>query len=300
MDKINICVCTYKRDKLLSTCLKSLYNVDIPAGSKVTLTVIDNHSERCAKTVIDRLSPIATIPTYYVNEPNRGIPHARNRAIKESLSLQAKYLIFLDDDEHAPKDWLKNLYQYCINKGGNLVVSGRVISKLPDNVSEDIAPLLCNKRHRPTGTSLTACATNNVIFPLALTQQLALKFDASNPQAGGEDTIFFSKMANEGVTIECCAEAILYEEISSDRATLKWLIQRKFWAGTINAWRKMQQGRWWPSIIISSSIQVLFYGLLSLLLFVAGFSLQRNRSLLKMSRSAGEICGLFGYRVNSY
>jgi succinoglycan biosynthesis protein ExoM len=300
MHIVNICVCTYNRNELLEKCLLSLYAMEIPPDTQVSVTVIDNHERQLARKIVDELSATSTLQTYYVHETKRGIPHARNQAITESYALKADYLAFIDDDEWVATDWLSKLYGYCMQRGGELVVSGVVISELPANVPEAIAPLLTNSRRLTTGTALTACATNNVIFPLAITRQLGLQFDASNPQAGGEDTVFFTKMDLQGIAIEHCAEAIVYEHIPPARTKLKWLAKRKFWAGTINAWRKQQQGRWWLSILISSALQVIAYSLLLIVLSLAGQSLPRNKALMKVSRAAGELAGLFGYRVDSY
>ena len=110
--------------------------MDIPTNTHITLTVIDNHDQQSAKTVVDELTPAATIPTHYVNEPKRGIPHARNRAMIESRAQHAKYLVFIDDDEWVAQDWLCKLHQYCHSKGGELVVSVQVISVLPANIQK--------------------------------------------------------------------------------------------------------------------------------------------------------------------
>lgn len=274
--------------------------MDIPADTQVSVTVIDNHDEQLGRQLIDDLAGASSISTFYINETKRGIPHARNRALTESLSLQADYIAFIDDDEWVARDWLCQTYEYCLSRGGNLVVSGDVVAEIPANIPADIKPLLVHNKQRPTGTTLSACATNNVLFPTAIIQQFNLKFDDSNPLAGGEDTIFFSKIASHGVAIEKCAEAIVYESIPAERANLIWLSKRKFWAGTINAWRKRQQGRSWLSILVSSTAQLFTYSLVVVILTVTGQSLKRNKALLKASRCAGEICGLFGLRVNSY
>lgn len=99
MDKINICVCTYKRKELLAKCLHSIYNMALPSDTEITLTVIDNDEQQSAKQVIDDFSTASSLPTYYVNERKHGIPHARNRALTESYALQADYLVFIDDDD---------------------------------------------------------------------------------------------------------------------------------------------------------------------------------------------------------
>jgi glycosyltransferase involved in cell wall biosynthesis len=300
MDKINICVCTYKRAQLLKKCLLSLYAMKTPSHCEVTISVIDNHDEQSAKIVVDELKASSTIPTHYFSELNRGIPFARNRAIIETQNLGANFLVFIDDDEWVRKDWLTHLYEYCISRGGYIIISGDVIPELPADVPLDIKPFLYKKNIHPTGKKLSSCATNNVIFPTAISKNLGLQFDVSRPFSGGEDTIFFSTAARNGIRIEKCTEAIVHEHIPNDRATLKWLLKRKFWVGTVNAWRKQQKGTKWLSIFVSSLAQLLWHSSLTIVLTLVRQRKKRNNSALKASRSAGEFCGLFGYRVDSY
>ena len=251
MDKVNICICTYKREQLLKKCLLSLYAMDIPAETTVTISVIDNHDQQSAKRVIEELASSSTLPTFYFSEASRGIPFARNRALMETHNIGAQFLVFIDDDEWVKQDWLTQLYGYCIAKGGYLVISGDVIPEFPADIPPDIKPLLHRKNKHPTGKKLSSCATNNVIFPIAIAQNLNLQFNERNPFSGGEDTIFFSTMARHGINIEKCTEALVYEYIPPSRATLTWLLKRKFWAGTINAWRKQQNNKMWLAIFAS-------------------------------------------------
>ena len=103
----------------------------------------------------------------YVSEPRRGIPVARNAAVAFATSLNADYLVFIDDDEWVENDWLVTLFSYCKEKGGRSVISGHVIADLPDDVPVHLAQLFNNKES-VTGKALKSCATNNVIIPMYL------------------------------------------------------------------------------------------------------------------------------------
>ncbi len=58
------------------------------------------------------------------------------------------YLVFIDDDEWVEPDWLVNLYGYCKANGGNIIVSGKVISDLPRDISDEIKGLFNKKIDR--------------------------------------------------------------------------------------------------------------------------------------------------------
>ncbi len=300
MDKINICICTYKRGALLKKCLTSLYETELPKDVSVSITVIDNDDKQSARIIVDELSATSPLPTHYFCESKRGIPCARNRAIMETQKIGANYLVFIDDDEWVTKDWLIHLYSYCIKKGGKVVVSGDVIPEIPAETPNEIKPFLYRENKHPTGTSLTSCATNNVLMPTSISKDLDLWFDESQPYSGGEDTIFFSTANRLGIRIEKCTEAIVKEHIPVERTKIKWLANRKFWVGTVNAWRKRQKGKLWINIFISSFTQLLWHSLLIPIMWLTRQKTKRNKAILKVSRAAGEVCGLFGYRIKSY
>ena len=299
MIRINICICTYKREKLLLSCLESLVAVLIPADTEIAVTIIDNDRTRSAEKVVNTFSIKAPFHVYYHCENKRGIPCARNRAIEETHSLGSDYFIFIDDDEWAQPDWLEQLHTYCQNQGGDVIVSGSVISELPQEIPEHIIGLF-NKKRQVTGTQLTSCATNNVLIPVAVTKVSGLRFDEKNSLAGGTDTIFFYMAVKAGAVILKCAEALVHETIPPNRATLKWLSKRKFRAGITVAWRKMQDGRSRLSIVFSSIFTIILELLRCSLMVLIDNRLKRNKSWLKVCRSLGIMSGVLGITVASY
>jgi len=299
MMQINICICTYKREKLLISCLESLAKVQVPAGTEVTVTVIDNDPLRTAEKSVNIFSHSSPLQIYYHCENKRGIPCARNRAIDETQRLKSDYLIFIDDDEWPQPDWLVQLYTYCQSQGGDVIISGSVISELPQETPEHILGLFNKKRH-VTGARLTSCATNNVLLPTSVTKLSGLRFDETNSLAGGTDTIFFYMAVKSGTVILKCAEALVHEVIPPNRTTLKWLAKRKFRAGITVAWRKRQEGRSRLRVVLSSIFTIILELLRCSLMVLIGNRLKKNKSWLKVCRSIGILSGVLGITVASY
>ncbi|MCG8672225.1 MAG: glycosyltransferase family 2 protein, partial [Pseudomonadales bacterium] len=238
MTKINVCILTYQRGELLRVCLDSFRDLIVPEDVEVVVTIIDNDSGRGAEAIVgDYKGALGPLTVEYICEPTQGIPVARNTAIDFSHEIGADYIAFIDDDEWVANDWLKNTYDYCLQEGGDIVVSGQVISIFPEGCPEHIQQSL-QRKPRATGKELTSCATNNVLFPIRLTKELGLRFDVSNPLAGGTDTIFFTQAKAKGVSIVRCAESTVYEKVHESRATIRWISKRKFRAGITEAWRK--------------------------------------------------------------
>ncbi|RLB70049.1 MAG: hypothetical protein DRH07_09400 [Deltaproteobacteria bacterium] len=299
MPKINICICTYQRPKLLTDCLQSLASIVVPSETEVTVTVIDNDQTGSAEATVTGLTETFPFNIYYHCEDKRGIPCARNRAVEETHRLGSDYLVFIDDDEWVEPLWLDKLYAYCQNQGGDIVVSGDVIPELPDKTPEYMRPFFNQKQH-PTGTLLGFCATNNVLSPIYLTKDLGLRFDESHPLAGGSDRRFFYEAVKAGVKIKKCAEALVHESVPENRATLRWLSKRKFKGGTTIGWEEKQNGRSTLGIIYSAGRKLIIELFLAGIMFLVGNKYKQNKRWLKACRHLGVLSGAFGLRVDSY
>lgn len=299
MVAINLAICTCKRVQLLRQCLESIARAKIPAGTSLIVTIIDNDAEQSALQQADEMAPGFPVPLQYFAEPRRGIPCARNRAIAQAHALNADYLVFIDDDEWVTTEWLVRLYEYGVSRGGRVVVSGAVISELPAETPAHIRAIFAT-RDVFTGERLQVCATNNVLIPIHVTRDLGLRFDESDPLAGGTDTIFFAEAVARGVEIYRCAEAVVHELVPASRITLRWLAKRKYRAGITEAWRKQQKGRGRPAIFISAAIVVLIESIKSGVMALLGNASARTRFWLKACKYAGVAAGAVGKKVDSY
>ncbi|MEE2730019.1 MAG: glycosyltransferase [Pseudomonadota bacterium] len=299
MASVAICICTLEREALLGECLDSLQGMDLPEGVKPQVVIIDNDARQTSRALVASRQSRFPVPLHYECEPRRGIPCARNRAIEVAHGLAADYIVFVDDDERVEPNWLAELYHYCMVKGGQAVIHGAVESALPPATPPHIRSLY-NKKKRNTGDRLNACATNNVIVPIRLTREMGLRFDESNPLAGGTDTIFFATAAARGVEIYECTEALVKETIPESRTTLRWWMKRKYRAGVTDAWRKQQNGRSRLGIFVSAALQVIIEALKALVALMVAHKEARTRFWLKSCRAMGVCMGLFGVKVDSY
>ena len=299
MKIINICICSCKRQKSLENCLLKLREIEIPPDVTILVSIVDNDPERSAEQVYYNISEHPHLSFYYFHESRRGIPFARNRAISESFSLNADVIVFIDDDEWPKTDWLLQLYTYYEKAETEKIVSGHVISDLPDNVSHDISALF-NKKAKKTGSQLSSCATNNVLIPAKIILESGIRFDETNPLAGGTDTIFFCQLVEQGYLIEKCSEAVVHEIIPESRLSIKWMARRKYRAGITVAWRKLHGGRSRFSVSISSIFQIISCAIKFLIYSLILKKLKRNESLLIIARACGTLSGIMGTQVESY
>lgn len=285
---------------MLRNCLESVIKTRIPENCSVNITVIDNDAEQAAKPIVTERSLTAPIEMTYIHEAQRGIPVARNKALAFALSKNADYLVFIDDDETVAESWLIELFSYAEQKGGAAVIHGTVISECPPNAPIHLTTFFTKNKFKPTGQSLSSCATDNVLIPLRPIADHQLRFDESRPLAGGTDTIFFCAAHNKGIEIFSCAEAIVHETVPLSRITIKWLSKRKFRAGVDMGKRKIRNGKTvlacTASAILQLAVRILSSAVILLLL-------QRHLAIkewLKICRCAGTIYGAFGHSVDSY
>lgn len=296
---VYVCVCTYLRPDLIKQCALNLNKLNSPVGFNLEVVVIDNDEAKSAQSIIEELQPNFNWPLHYVNEPNRGIPHARNAALDYTQQHNADYLVFIDDDEWTEPDWLQSMFDYCQSKGGNIIVSGKVIPELPSGLPEHILSIY-KKKPKATGSPLDSSATDNVLLPVSIANETKLRFDTSDPFAGGTDTKFFYQLTRLGYEIFYCAEAIVHDIVPPHRATVAWWTKRKFRAGITIAWRKRQQGKSLLYILLTALSEVIIYGLQATFTGLFNLKIKRNKHWLRTSRSAGTLYGVFGGSVSSY
>ena len=107
-------------------CFDSLLAQRVPEGSlSLSFVVVDNSSDAGEReTVAHRQN--GDVPVLYVHEPRAGIPAARNAALEAAKTLTPDWIVFIDDDEIAPPDWIARLHACAVHYGAD-VTSGGVV-----------------------------------------------------------------------------------------------------------------------------------------------------------------------------
>jgi len=225
--RVAIGLCTYKRPKMLEQCLVSLQALDCPEDWEVVLVLVDNDPDAPISAANPLFSPEARFPLYRFVENQRGIPHARNRVCRESMALGAQFLLFLDDDEEAEPQWL-NAYRDAMDEFVGEAYTGPVNYRFPPGFED----WLGNKGFSGTkrGSLLKRASTNNVLVDIKRLQEMgfAIEFDTYMEMTGGSDTEFFMRLVKDGGRIVYVNDAVVSEEVVTNRLTIRWRLKRQY------------------------------------------------------------------------
>src|SRR2546425_6708031 len=105
---ISVCICTYKRLRLLQRLLEKLGGQDTNGLFTYSIVVADNDHLQSAKAVVCDFAAASRIPITYCVEPRQNIALARNKAIENA---KGDFVAFIDDDEFPTKRWLLTLFE---------------------------------------------------------------------------------------------------------------------------------------------------------------------------------------------
>lgn len=223
---VDIGICTFRREHIRQT-LESVARIQVPAGAEVRVIVADNDEEPSAQDRVKSVqSPFETI---YVHAPARNISIARNACLDRS---DARFLAFIDDDEIVSPSWLSELLEEQ-QRTGATVILGPAKAIYPEDAPgwmregdyHSSYPVWVNGKII-TGYTCNALIDRSVVPDLRFRLELG--------RTGGEDVLFFSAIHRAGGTFGYAPEAIVTEQVAPDRASLKWLINRKLSFGHIH------------------------------------------------------------------
>ena len=214
---------------MLRNALLSLSKLQVPEEVRITLLLCDNEGSSRNKEVFDEISNQIEFKCLYFIEANRGLTHMRNLILREAINLKASHLALFDDDETVDKYWLVQL-MLCQEKYKADAVTGKVVYIWPDG--GDLHRTLKSKYARvslpKTGALQDKSGTSNVLLKLDIVRKLNLTFHPDLNLKGGEDILFFNILFDHGAKIVWCNEALTYENVPRSRATVEWILQRKY------------------------------------------------------------------------
>lgn len=228
---ITVCVCTYKRVKLLAKLVDRLQHQDTDGLFKYDIIVVDNDYTGSAEKTVEDLRRGSSIPISYHNEPDQNIALARNKAVANA---KGQFIAFIDDDEVPSPAWLINLYRTC----DEFHADGALGPVIPYYEIEPPKWVIQGKFYeRPshtTGTFLdwTNTRTGNVLFRRHI-------FDSEDNLfrrefgSGGEDRDFFRRMIAKGFRFVWCAESAVYEAVTPERCTRSFMVRRALLRGQL-------------------------------------------------------------------
>lgn len=232
---ISVCVCTYRRNHLLSNLVDKLEKLAMPESLKFEVVFVDNAPERHAEAIISQLQKKSKINIIYAHESKRSISHARNRSIKEA---NGAYIAFIDDDEFPTESWLKELYSTLIKYDMDGVL-GPVEAYYDEDSPKWLKKSgLLNRERFSTGYRIINSKytrTGNVLFKRDIFDNMETPFDPKYGIIGGGDVEFFERMLAIGKKFVWCDDAVVYEHIEKQRRNKRYYIKRAFTRGLANS-----------------------------------------------------------------
>jgi succinoglycan biosynthesis protein ExoM len=300
--KISVCIATYRRTERLAALLKDLTQQELPPSEVV---VVDNDAAGSARAVVEELRRRGyPSPIVYSVQPERNISMTRNMTVHLS---QGEWLAFIDDDERAPRQWLKLLMEAAERYGADGVLAP-VEPQVPATAPAWIRRgKFYDWPHLPTGALLPA---NHLRFGNVLLRGAPLRaepgpFDISYRLSTGEDGDLLMRLIGKGAKVIWCDEAFVWEPVEAKRLSLRWLLQRSLSGGQHFA-RLCVSGRYGRvnaavrgKLFLQWLAQLVIALGLAVLLFPAG----RHRAaawLIKASANLGKLTVFLGWRYGEY
>jgi glycosyltransferase involved in cell wall biosynthesis len=229
---VAVCCITFRRREGLRRLLDGLNRLTFVRNPPpaITVIVVDNDRTRPMASLVAALEPGFRWQLRYDCEPVQGIASARNRTLA-LVPPDADYVAFIDDDEVPEPAWLDEL----------LFVSRRFAAPIvqgPVRPVFEAPPPRWIMRGRffeqgpyDDGAGLHFAATNNSLIEVRVIDRLGLRFDRRFDQSGGEDQQFFGRAIAAGHPVATATRALVREWIPADRATLGYLLRRRFRMG---------------------------------------------------------------------
>jgi succinoglycan biosynthesis protein ExoM len=223
---VAVCICTFRRPSSLRAAMESVARQTLPEGVLLTLIIIDNDQEATARPLVDGFRAKARFPVEYRHCPGENISIARNAALD---AVEAPWLAFVDDDEHASHSWLAEL---LAARTGAQAVFGpcEALYRRGTPIWMRRGDFHSNRISRSKDVIDTGY-TSNVLVDMTFVRRHGLRFDVALGRSGGEDTIFFHAMHHLGAVLKYAPRAIVYEEVAASRTNARWIVRRRYRAG---------------------------------------------------------------------
>ncbi|MBD3343463.1 MAG: glycosyltransferase [Chitinivibrionales bacterium] len=234
---IAVCICTYRRNVLLTRLLEKMRAIETNNLFTYSIIITDNDSRQSAFPLVKRFSKTMPVPVRYEWQPQKNIALTRNRCIDES---ESDYVAFIDDDEYPEPKWLIRMFLVCRQYSADAVfgpAKPHFEQKPPRWI---VKGKLLERPSYPTGTIITntrATYTGNAF----ISRSVFANNERFNPRyglSGGEDVEFFRRMLARGCVLVWCNDTPVFESVPPARMTRKYLLKRALLRGVVVARRE--------------------------------------------------------------
>ena len=229
IDHIAVCVCTYKRPRMLERLLAELQKQKTDARFTYSIVVVDNDRARSAEDVVASHKKESTVRIDYHCEPEQNIALARNRAVANA---GGNLIAFIDDDELPEMTWLLDLRDALLTFEADGILGPVRPSYTQETPSWIIKGKFYERPEHETGQILNwnETRTGNALLKARLFNGNDGPFRREYG-SGGEDRDFFRRMIGKGFRFVWYSEAPVYETVPPERCTRTFLLKRALLRG---------------------------------------------------------------------
>ncbi|HZZ30147.1 MAG TPA: glycosyltransferase family 2 protein [Pirellulales bacterium] len=221
---ISIILPTYNRCEMLRGALECLLHQETNDQFTYEIIVVDNASSDATKTVVEEVAATSPVPVRYFYQTIPGDGATRNCGIAHA---QGMWLAFVDDDELAAPDWLRQLFQ-AAQETASPIVGGAVHLNLPEETLAQLSRFVRATSlreidyyatvHPYTGKRLPG--TGNALVAKHVMDTIGI-FDASKI-CGESDSDFFMRARSRGVALYYTPHAIVKHRVAPNRLTVDY------------------------------------------------------------------------------
>ena len=232
---VAVSVCTFRRNHELGRLLESLAVAADHASSvaEVGVVVVDDNPDGRADGVATVFTDRFPLGVTYVHSGQQNIAKARNLGLSAAVEM-GEWVAMTDDDVVVPAEWIAEL-DAAQRRTGALAITGPMVSRFPPGSprwldEEPFATMgvLDGADDGPTDT----CATHNsMVSGRWLREHPRVRFSDDLGVLGGEDMVFYRQAIAEGLTARYSSRTVLFSLEPTDRATLRYQLQRALWIG---------------------------------------------------------------------
>ena len=301
--RVTVCIITYNRPEGLRRLLEGIDGLHFdkvpPPALEVVLVDNDPAGSACASggVVASRGYPLKC----YV-EPRRGIPYARNRALR-GVEDGVDFVAFVDDDEVPAPNWLDELLSVQEICDAD-VVAGPVVRHFDGPPPAWVTRgRFFEKQRYVTGQPIKFADTANALVRMGVLEEMDEHFDERMALSGGEDTHLFLRIHKAGRTMVWADGAVVHELIPRSKANAGWLIRRAYRLGNSLSICEVDL---YPGDYASRVVRVakatarIVRGMLSLPVSPLLGKYASVRALQDVSRGVGMLAGLSGIVYQEY
>jgi succinoglycan biosynthesis protein ExoM len=237
---IAIVICTFNRQDLLKSALKSIAKLRDPGGVSVRVVVVDNSDDSNAFPAAESMRADMPWDLELVAAHPPNISVARNAGVAAAAG--AEIVAFVDDDQQLAPDWLVAVAKATRELPHDVFIGTvEAYFERPDLAGPMAKALFARRLDEPTGYDLyamgrkktrgVALATNNAIFRRSPTLTDIVCFDPAFGNGGGEDYDLFCRLERRGRRFAWLGEARASEHVPASRCDTDYLERRLFAGG---------------------------------------------------------------------